>query len=419
MTYLGQPPRLEPGNADGIRLRIGRIGRDVPQDGLARWDSRGGRVSAEFVVPVGPMERAVAVRQQVLGLLDSDENVVPIMWEADPSINGVYRVLDADIVPDRAAYLVGSLRASLTLERVQGFAAPLLESRLSGYPRAGLESVFSRPWHGVPAAVKGYETNVLTPAQHVRRAEGGDVAVLFMGDFEYYDASPQYFLSSEDWYTGAATLTVNGAEIVGTEPVNAPDGWVLSNGIIRLIGQPGGWFRTERWNGSTWGDPGDWSFCRRVDYANIPALEPPHALTVLRNGPESVVIRLTTDAASNVSGYRFQVTVDIDLRRGALMADVILRTRGSYGWRVVPPLAASGTELHVDGISQGGFLVAFEGIATASLESGGSWTVGPVIPVNQANWGVGYHGTETDDTPDELIRQWAAHQRENTRVIIR
>lgn len=405
--------------SDDIQLRIGRIGRDIPQDGLAKWDSQGSRVDVEFMVSLGPRARADAVSQQVLGLADSDESVIPVTWRANPSIDGFYRVVDAAVVPDPQAWLDGLIRARLTLERVQGFTAPLFESRLGGYPRIGADFIFSRPWHGVPASVKGYETNVLTPSQHIRPSASGDVAVLFMGDFEYYEASPSYYLSPDDWYTGAATLTVNGAEIVGTEPVNAPDGWVLSNGIIRLIGQPGGWFRTERWNGSTWGDPGGWGFVRWIDPVNRPVLEPPHALTALRNGPESTIIRLTTDAASTfTSGGRFPVTIDIDLRRGALTADVILTTRGAYGWKLIAPLVNEGLTSGSGFIAQGGFFVGRTDVMSGLLDDG-VYTVGTSAAQNQANWAVGYYGIAADDTPAELARQWAAHQRENTRVIIR
>lgn len=94
----------------------------------------------------------------------------------------------------------------------------------------------------------------------------------------------------------------------------------------------------EYWSGAEWAADGPYWFGQYGGGAS-PRLEgPPLAVTVLRNGPECVTIRLAYDAASIVTNARFAVNVDVSLRRGSNFAEIYLETRGAYRWLVKTPI---------------------------------------------------------------------------------
>lgn len=401
------------------RFSIGRLGHESGEDGLRRWESNGDRVSVQVQIASDGVRLASDLRQQALGLL-GEGSAVPVRWTEDESINGFYRVLSADVVPDPRGYLLGYMLASFELERVQGFAAPLFQSIIQGGTRPGFDGV-ATPFHALPAAVKGYETGVATPTSVTRPSETGDVVVFTSGAL-YERATPEYFVPGENWYDGAATVSVNGSVVNGVQVTNAPAGWMLSNGRIRVVGEPGGWFRTERWDGAKWSSPGAWAPARRMPGGlEHLALEAPHTLTVTRNTPQNASVRLTTDAASVVPGERFAVTVDIELRRGALMANILLDTRGAYQWAMRTPLVGADKVLLTSGFVEREFVAGR--LDTHSIwTSDGIAVIASSVNTNRLNVGAGYLPLESTNPVtfgQAVVNQWGFAQDETVAVVAR
>ena len=276
--------------------------------------------------------------EQISALVDNpDETFVPVIWGDYPAgWDGFYRVLDVSLgstQPD-----VWTLTADL--ERVQGFAAPLFESIVMGGKRAAVGAgVTAQAWQALPAAVMGYENGVITPTVETVATADGNLSLFTDTANELFDARVEFYLPPASWYVGAATLTIGGKLTVGTQVPNDPDGWVVSNGIIRLSGVANsGAIKLEHWSGAAWVSNGNYSFGQYGGGAQPLLTEPPLAITVLRNGPECVTIRLAYDAQSVVTNARFAVNVDVSLRRGANCAEVYLSTRGAYRWLLKTPI---------------------------------------------------------------------------------
>ena len=338
-----------------------------------------------------------------------------------PIVSGYYRVEQVDM--SMVALKYDRAEVGMTLVRIHGYAAPLFESVLIGSKRTGVAaSVSPSPWHAVSAASSGYELGTVTPALSVVPSESGDINIFSTADdATFFNARPQWHTPPADWYAGASSLLVDGHLVVGSQVPNRPVGWQLSNGIIRLTATPGEWNSTllERWDPSGWvtlgpiqfgtyGTPG-WGLLPQAD-----------ALTVLRNSPECVTIRLTYDATSTVVTGRFAVTVDISLRRGSFVAEVALASRGAYRWRVVTPVASAGVVTAAFAQADPTGAVAISGNTEliggsnphsyALLAPGGQWLV----------CGVGWVGPVVDTASVTLAsRRYAAAQSERILAVAR
>ena len=267
----------------------------------------------------------------------TDESVVPVTFDTPLAhLTGFYRVGDVSVdqaMPDRSDL-------TLDLERVQGYTAPLFESIVLGGKRAAVGAgVTAQAWQALPAAVMGYENGVITPTVETVATADGNLTLFTDAANELFDARVEFYLPPASWYVGAATLTVGGNLIVGRQCQNDPDGWMISNGIIRLSGVANsGAIKLEHWSGAAWVGDGSYWFGQYGGGAQPLLTAAPLAITVLRNDPACVTIRLAYDAASIVTNARFAVTVDLSLRRGATSAEVYLSTRGAYRWMVKTPI---------------------------------------------------------------------------------
>ena len=302
---------------------------------MQQIDLKGGTVRVTGNLHLADGSDLTYAAEQFAAYVDSpDETFVPVIWGTDcpPGFDGFYRVRDVALGSTQAD--VWSL--DLSLERVQGYAAPLFEAIVLGGKRAGVAAgITAQAWQGLPATVMGYENGVITPTVETVATADGNLSLFTDTANELFDARVEFYLPPASWYVGAATLTIGGKLTVGTQVPNDPDGWVVSNGIIRLSGVANsGKIKLEHWSGTAWVEDGGYWFGQYGGGAQPLLTAPPLAITVLRNGPECVTIRLAYDAASIVTNARFAVNVDVSLRRGASCAEVYLETRGAYRWEV-------------------------------------------------------------------------------------
>ena len=319
-------------------LKIGRAGT-LSEANLQQVDIKGGTIRATGNLHLADGSDLTYAAEQFAAYVDSpDETFVPVIWGTGcpPGFDGFYRVQDVALGSTQAD--VWSL--DLTMQRVQGFAAPLFEAIVLGGKRAGVGTgVTAQAWQGLPATVMGYENGVITPTVETVATADGNLSLFTDTANELFDARVEFYLPPASWYVGAATLTVGGNLIVGRQCQNDPDGWMISNGIIRLSGVANsGAIKLEHWSGAAWVSNGNYSFGQYGGGAQPLLTDPPLAITVLRNGPECVTIRLAYDAQSVVTNARFAVNVDVSLRRGANCAEVYLSTRGAYRWLLKTPI---------------------------------------------------------------------------------
>lgn len=394
------------------RFSVGRAGI-VGDVILQNLDVSKGTVGLSGVIDDPDVEFAA---EQFAAYIDSaDETFVPVRFVGPTAWDGFYRVTDvrASASPSKL------LGLSVSLERVRGFAAPIFESVVLGSKRSGvIAGVTPTAWHGVPATAVGYETGVLTPTRSVLSGETGDVQVFSEATNHLFNARPMWFLNPADWYDGAAELTVAGHVVTGKQVRNAPADWVLSNGLVRFSGRADGAVVSERWDatGQVWTDAGAWSVTRSS--SAIGPLGAAHTLTVLRNDPACVTVRLAYDAASNVAGSRFVVCLDVSLRRGSTVAECSLSTRGFYPWGFLSPVTlpttanygSFATSPFIACVASGtyaGTSAGVDGYASRFYPSGGLQFV---------QWGWGYLFGRTQQ---QVAQLYAAAQSERTMVVAR
>lgn len=333
-----------------MKLKVGRFGVDFLSGEVRSVGDDGTEVKISGVTAYADRAAAVTLRQQLLGYVNSpDESFVPVLWDEQPELNGFYRVTGGSVTESDGSAWEGLWNFSVSLERVTGFAAPLIEVQGLGATRtadAELVSaysprdVFCFPAGSRSVAAFAYLTETWTPrdAEYVRESATGDVLV--------YDESAtgflyQYYVDPDLFYGGAASLLMGPdlAVAVGRQVRNLPDAWRLSNGLFEIEPVPGETFKLQQrmwldgewtawavftlWSGTTGGAPQE------------PMLAP-HSMAVLRNSPTEVAVRLLGTA----SGYLSPVTVDLSLKRGRRWVSVELRSVFNSRFQVeckVPP----------------------------------------------------------------------------------
>lgn len=400
-----------------------RIGRGPTLADVAVY---GVGLSADTTSLTGRLDGAASTLpgevEQVRGYAASDEVFVPVAvtpcaLHLMPVESGFYRVESVSVKMSPMDY--ESAEVDITLTRVRGFAAPIFESVVLGSKRSGvIADVTPTAWHGVPATAVGYETGVLTPTRSVLSGETGDVQVFSEATNHLFNARPMWFLNPGDWYDGAAELTVAGHVVTGRQVRNAPAGWVLSNGLVRFSGRADGAVVSERWDatGQVWTDSGAWSVTRSS--SAIGPLGAAHTLTVLRNDPACVTVRLAYDAASNVAGSRFVVYLDVSLRRGSTVAECSLSTRGFYPWGFLSPVTLP-TTANYGSFATSPFIACVASgtyAGTSAGVAGYNSRFYPSAGLQFVQWGWGYLSGQTQQ---QVAQMYAAAQSERTMVVAR
>lgn len=315
---------------------IGRVGIDIDVDSIASWDEKGSRVSIAGRTASGSVPNALVLRQQLGGLVDSpDEDFVPVTWADQPEVNGYYRVISTSVSSFADGSFDGIYLFTCELEKVQGFAAPLIETICLGktrsLPSGGWGPWVSRRATGIPFSAQGYaeyrtDTGELLQnwPSATREGESGKVDIY---SITADSVIQQYYVPASKYYEAAATVLV-GAPLrvaVGRQVSNDSRSWKLSNGLIEITPDDsdllGLKFRT--WIGDQWSAWQIFKLGSQFEYySDIDPFPIPHTFSILSNGPESVTIRLVAAYRSIQSSKM----IDITLKRGAYLAEIELHS---------------------------------------------------------------------------------------------
>lgn len=314
----------------GANLTIGRFGTDITVDSVAQWDDQGDRVTVSGQTPYGSVPDALTLRQQLMGYVDSpDETFVPVTWADQPSVNGFYRVVSARVDPSKAGAYAGVFLFSVELERVQGFAAPLIECVALGKLRATPLTLTKRPTQAIPAGGRSYveyhpaDRALIPRGVNVKRAGEASVLNVFSAFANDYIVG-QYYLPAARFYEGAATVKVGGRVIAGRQASNTPTDWQITNDLLQVEPVAGTDFaiRIRMWNSGAWSPWSTVTFGWASSGTTRTPMKPPHTVTILANAPEGVTVRLLSTTGLDYS----PVSVDITMRRGARGVSVDLRS---------------------------------------------------------------------------------------------
>jgi hypothetical protein len=366
-----------------MSLQIGRFGVELLSGEVQSFTANSSRVSISGVTSYSDDEAARALRQQLLGYVDSpDESFVPVVWDEHPEVDGYHEV--ARVSWDELDHEEGLWNFSVELDRVQGYASPLIEVVSTGATRQNSRGLTRLDRRGVPGACKSFaiyvpDLNVYISPVNVEARPSATGEVLL---YETQDAPlASYTVEPARFYDGAVTVKVGDPlrTAVGRQIPNLPRDWELSNGLLRVTTQLGSLFdlTLQAWDGSTWG-PG-WS----VDlFGGNPhsALRSPHTITVLRNSPEEAVLRFTTTFTASPDD---PIVIDIALRRGHRFISV-RHARTVLGAN--KPAVAAG---FADAVPVPGGLALPGAVAAKNLSSN------PRLATNATGWSMIGAGTAT------------------------
>ncbi len=324
------------------KLAVGRFGGELVSGEVTTVEVAGGKVSIKGETSRADLERSLALRQQLLGYVDSpDESFVPVLWSEDPSVAGFYRVTAASMSGEAGSAPKGFLSYSVDLERVPGYASPLLENVVVAKTRTNVLSLIAAGVIGVPASVHSFVLMASNPlygeatfTSSVLMVRQGEHAAINVQRADYSSDGVrfcQYYLDPETFYDGAATLRVGTPPrvAVGRQIRNTTTAWELSNDLFELRAASESKFEMEfhAWDPSKsawtpWEKIGFWGgISSNVSYPLAP-LVAPHTIRVLRNTPEQVTIRLLSQDPLTLVA----ITYDITLRRGARYVAVELQS---------------------------------------------------------------------------------------------
>lgn len=418
-----------------MSLSIGRAGLNPALVEVSRYEfDGGGQVKLSgWIRGSTSKDMLVAVREQMLGLVDNpDESVVPLVWTEDPSLDGFYRVRQVGMGSEPRMKLDSRsvVPWDATLERVSSYASPQFDSRLLHALRSG-----SAVTSASASAIQG-----LAPVTTVYRRGStglGDLDTRASADGDVYvntwatntsQSSAEWQAPPAGFYDGAATIErrIDGGPWVpfsGKNPVDVDPNteWRISNGLVQVvpsetIGGTNGTVTVASWGGSAYESATEikavWNSAQGDSFSG---------LTILRNSPEAVTIRLV---GANISTNPVFATLDLTLRRGERMLQGVLRTAATTTLNVGAPTsflfmttAITGGVRLTSNDADGNRWVLCSALATAP-SSGDVALVAASATVLDFGFGheIGGSGSSGIDTAQALSNQYAAYLSERVDV---
>lgn len=314
--------------------------------------SSGGRsltLSGQEAAPDLTVAEVVQRHDDVLGLAG---DLVPVLFTDKPDRDGYYRVgaTKAELMSWQGEVVTTTW--TMDLERLGSDAEVDIETRLSGgLTRQNDHDLTGERWDAPPPGAYGYYAGATVPSTLVRTGEDGPIIV-----YRQLGAgtNPRYGCAAADYLTGRVRIEVDGHHRAGTAFNPGTSGWAVSNGLVRVRPRDNG-LAVDAYTGG-WASK-EWDITAFGTLAG-----PVDAVTVLRNQPECVVVRVVyTPSAVG------RVTVDVTLRRGSRFAELYLTASTSTTLRL-------GLATPEEGDAGTGYLVA-----EADDDAGNRYVVGSAL----------------------------------------
>lgn len=322
---------------------LGRIGLTAAQGGDAltlgspnRITQEGDRlrVGGDFAVTAAEGRTLAA---QLSGYPTPYEDVVPFTYDASDAasvLDGFYFVVSTSI--DWVKLAAGLFSWDAQLLRVPGWQAPLFEVKCTGALRSNVHSITTSTaygWCAYPASATSVRFAGASSSTAVTEygASSNNVIGLYATGTALYTETLLYSVAAADFYDCACTIwtgsrvasstapDVSGHRlVVGSQVANAPTAWMISNDLVRVLPGPNaGEILVGQWQDSAHSPAGADSWTYKAyklikDGTTGTSVGDPDTITVLRNSPECVSVRVWFDHGSQVASY-----TDLTLRRGS------------------------------------------------------------------------------------------------------
>lgn len=316
-----------------------------------------------------------ARQADILGLTGS---FVPVVFTDKTDLNGYYVVVDVSVSQVNWNGEMSTVGWTIDLMRIGTDTEIDIESRLTGGTRVNSFSATGVRWHAPAQATYQYFSAAgNSPSVVSRTSADGAMSV-------YYSLPspciPRWGCAVGSYLGGRARfLDSNLIERTGIQFPTTAAGWTLHNAFVRVtplvVGT--GVLSIDAYTGGAW-QTKNWD----LQYGGS-SLGQPLTVSVLRNEPEIVVLRLLWNTTSG------RVTADLTLRRGSRFVEFYVQAQNSGTIKIVRGTAEAG--------SNGG---AGEYVSAAANDSAGNrYIVGSALTSTQdlANGGISKAATTTLD----------------------
>lgn len=271
--------------------------------------------------------RLEAIRADMAGLVGS---FVPVTFSDKTGLNGYYTIVDSSADLQNWEGETQTLTWQLDLNRVGTDFEIDIESRLTGTTRNNMFSLAGVRWHSPSIGHYSYFSAIGNTPTVVRRVGQDGTHVVYLNLPTTQTTIPRWGCSVGNYLNGRTFfLDQNSIERAGILFSNgSPTSWTLSNGLLNInpLTSAGGVLNIASYtSGSASFRPKNWD----IQYAGT-SLGQPLSVSLLRNEPEMIVVRLLWGTATLV-----RVTGDLTLRRGARHVELWMQAQVSGQFKVV------------------------------------------------------------------------------------
>lgn len=267
--------------------------------------------------------------------------VIPVTFRDKSERNGYYAVNSASSELTDFQNEVALADWSIELDRLGSDSEVDLQSRLTGTARQNDHSLSGVKWHAPSYNHYAYHTGTTVPSDHSRPMSDGNSIRVYTGIPS--NTSPKWGCAVTDYHKGAVTVqsttyVTSENDVEGINRSIGVSGWTLTNGIINVSPTAtAGRLTVGLWNSPSFRNQ-NWDI--QVGGSNVLSWQ---SISILRNDPEQVVIRLVSNRSA-VDGGRD--SLDLSLRRGSMFVEGYLQTSSSATLGITPNAtyaATSGT----------------------------------------------------------------------------
>lgn len=346
-----------------------------------------------------------AWRSDMAGLVHA---FVPVTFTDKTGLNGYYVVTDSSADLQNWENEQQTLTWTIDLNRVGTDFEIDLESRLTGTTRNNSFALSGTRWHSPSIGHYSYYSAPGNSPSVVNRVGADGTHVVYLGLPSTLTTIPRWGCAVGNYMTGRVIFQdANNIERSGILfNVGNATSWTLSNGLLKVVPVPSGSgvIRLQTYN-----SPAGYAAAKTWDLRyNNTSLGPPQGVSLLRNEPEIVVLRMVFTYQTVT-----RITCDLTLRRGARHVEVFLQAQTSGQFKIVRASAEVGSSatgyVYASSADSAGdkYVVGSALSTTADLVNGGISSSASVVYMD-AMIGAQVNTSAAGDLVGDLYSQYLA-----------
>lgn len=303
----------------------------------ANTGARAVHLEGRETVPGYTLAQVEAKQEDIVGIFG---RLVAAQFQYKTFYNGYYVVSDANAEYEKWAQGPAQVRWTMALDYIGPDNQVDIESRLANVVRANDFALTGERWHAPAGSHYSYQVGNSVPANLTRTGADGGIVV-----YRTLPAAtnPRWGATPAGYILGRSRVLQGGIERSGNTVTLTPTGWEVNNSLVRVAPDVSGasTFGISAWTGGAWQNK-NWDI-----RFNGTTVLPAHfkAVTVLRNDPEMVVLRIVVQMPANTS----RRLIDVSLRRGSRFMEGYAQDVTSTTIVATPDVLEAATDNHTAG----------------------------------------------------------------------